>query len=381
METVAIISFTDLSSDSRVYRQIMFLKEHYRVIAIGMGDPHIDGIRYIHISPQPKTFAQKLKGAALLLTRRYEAYYWKSKRMRENKKKLEWLHADTIIANEIDALPLAIELSNHAKVILDAHEYSPREFEDSIVWRMFYKGYKQYLCESYIKRADRMMTVCDGIAQEYERHFHVKPAIITNAPDYEEIQPNPTAGKIRLIHHGLANASRKIENMIEAMDHLDERFELNLMLVSDGTGYMNKIKKMAMSRNNVRVLEPVPMRDITRYISRFDIGIFLLEPTNFNYRMALPNKFFEFIQARLAIAIGPSPEMEKIVRTYDCGVIAEDFSPEAMAECLMKLNPDVLDHYKAKSHEIAEMMSSRKNRDVIHQLVSGGTELCVELPQ
>jgi hypothetical protein len=32
--------------------------------------------------------------------------------------------------------------------------------------------------------------------------------------------------------------------------------------------------------------------------------------------MALPNKFFEFIQARLAVAIWPSPEMSKITKTF-----------------------------------------------------------------
>ena len=37
---------------------------------------------------------------------------------------------------------------------------------------------------------------------------------------------------------------------------------------------------------------------IVRTINQFDLGVYLLPPVNFNSAHALPNKFFEFIQAR-----------------------------------------------------------------------------------
>jgi len=90
-----------------------------------------------------------------------------------------------------------------------------------------------------------------------------------------------------------------------------------------------------------------------------------LPPANFNYRHALPNKFFEFVQGRLAVAIGPSPEMARLVRQYDCGIIADDFSPRAMADRLHRLDHDRIDHYKRQSHIAARELCFEKSADVL----------------
>lgn len=86
------------------------------------------------------------------------------------------------------------------------------------------------------------------------------------------------------------------------------------------------------------ILEPVPMHRIVSFASTYDIGVFLLPPTNFNYRNALPNKLFEFIQARLAVAIGPSPQMAAVVREWNCGIVSDDFTPASLGENLQRLD-------------------------------------------
>ena len=91
--------------------------------------------------------------------------------------------------------------------------------------------------------------------------------------------------------------------------------------------------------------------------------MYLLPPTSFNTQHALPNKFFEFIQPRLAIAIGPSPEMAKIVEAHDCGVVARDFEPKSLANCLLKLDYNKINHYKCQSHRIARKLSAEQNRE------------------
>jgi hypothetical protein len=111
------------------------------------------------------------------------------------------------------------------------------------------------------------------------------------------------------------------------------------------------------------------MRTLPTYLNQFDIGVFLIEPVNFNYHYILPNKFFEFIQARLAIAIGPSPEMARIVRQYDLGVVSEDFSPKTFARSLSTLDAEKINDYKTKSHNVARLMSAEKNKEILLDLV------------
>ena len=153
------------------------------------------------------------------------------------------------------------------------------------------------------------------------------------------------------------------------MDDLDERFELNLMFVKSNPRYLRYLKRLAEKRSAIRFLPPQPMHQLPRYLNQFDIGVYLLEPTNFNHLHSLPNKFFEFIQARLGVAIGPSPEMARIVSEHNLGVISEDFSPKRLAQCLRHLDPKTINFYKSQSHKAAQILSAEKNKELLLDLV------------
>ena len=62
------------------------------------------------------------------------------------------------------------------------------------------------------------------------QEYGTAPQVVTNAPAYEDLAPQAVdPGRIRIIHHGAASPSRRIELMIDMMDHLDHRFHLDLM--------------------------------------------------------------------------------------------------------------------------------------------------------
>lgn len=372
MKKILIVSFTNLATDPRVNRQIRFLSENNQVIAVGLANPNIANVDFIPLTPTQKQLAQKSISGLQLITRQYESYYWSQQIVLECLEKLSHIQVDLIIANDIITLPLALKIAKSAKVIFDAHEYAPLEFEDKLSFRLFFQNYYTYLCKKYIPPVNGMMTVCQSIADTYEKDTGIQPVVVTNAPHYEEIKPrlyDDNSKTIRLIHHGAAITSRKIEIMIAMMDYLDDRFELNLMLVENSTGYLRYLKNLAKRKSNIYFLPPVSMQNISNFINQYDIGVFLLEPINFNYKYALPNKLFEFIQARLGIAIAPSPEMARIVKEYDLGVVADDFSPQALAHSLMQLDHQKINFYKQQSHKIAHLMSAQNNKKILLNLV------------
>jgi len=291
--------------------------------------------------------------------------------VRELQRKLEGLSFDVAIANDLEALPLALSLAGRRPVILDAHEYSPREFEDKLVWRLTRQGFAQHLCSRYLNRAAAMITVCDGIALEYRRNFAVEPAVVPNAAPFHDLPLRPTSrSQIRLIHHGGATPSRRIEGMIDMMDLVDERFSLDLILVPGDPCYIARIRQRAAGKPRIRFLDPVPMDKIVKLSAGYDVGLFLLPPTNFNYAMALPNKLFEFIQARLAVAIGPSPEMARIVREFDCGIVADDFAPATLARALNSLTAADVDRMKAGSEKAACVYTAENNAEKVREIVT-----------
>ena len=356
--TILVVSFTDLKRDPRVNRQIEALRHRYQVIAAGLEDPGLDGVRFVPCRRAPRTFQTKAKEAAELMLRRYETYYWSQQHVVEAMNALAGMKADVVIANDIEALPVSLKIAAGGKVILDAHEYSPRELEDKLAWRLVRQRYVEYLCRTYIGRSDAMMTVADGIAREYKEHFAVDAQVVHNAAAYQELEPSPVVpDRLRMIHHGAALPVRKLENMLEVMQRLDKRFRLDLVLMPIVPSYLESLKRSAAGDDRIRFLPPVPMKELVGFSNAYDIGLYLLHASSFNNLHALPNKFFEFVQSRLMVAIGPSPEMATLVRKHQCGVVAENFKPASLARVLNGLDAEAVIRFKRNSHAAAKELS------------------------
>ncbi|MCX6163714.1 MAG: capsular biosynthesis protein [Ignavibacteriae bacterium] len=276
---------------------------------------------------------------------------------------------DLIISNEIETIPLAFKCFNKTKMLLDLHEYAPREFEDKISWTILHQKYVIHQCKKYFKSCDALTTVCTGIANEYKKIFDVNLEVITNAARYYDLRPPNVNENIKIIHHGAAISSRKIELMIEVFNHLDKRFTLDLMLTPVQKKYYDKLIDLVKDNGRVNIIPPVEMKDIIEKINKYDIGLFLLPPTNCNYDYALPNKLFEFIQARLAIAIGPSPEMSSIVKKYDLGIISKNFNAVEMAEALNSLTSEKIYYYKMQADKNAYILSQEENKKKLREIV------------
>lgn len=416
--TILILAYSDLSKDPRVSRQIGWLSHDYHVIAAGTAPPNDKDITFLNLGrilsskrglfgvfrsaiariPFARTAYRTLKGTVIELKKfackvygntfntsgrsarehqmpsqsdKHIGYFKNKLDLITDYSVLEGLKPDLIIANDLDGLVLADSIFNGEKILFDAHEYAPLEYEEGYDWLNFEKPARIYFCKELLPKVARMTTVCQGIADEYMRQFAVRYPIevITNSPLYENITPGRTSGKIRIIHHGVGAPIRKIELMAEAVKLLDDRFELYLMLVAGDPEYIKQLELRYAKEPRIHFINPVPMLEIAKFTSQFDIGLFLLEPTVFNYKYALPNKFFEFIQARLAIAIGPSLEMERIVKQYDLGVVAADFSPEAMANALRDISIADIDRFRSNSHQVAAQFCAEANKDKMLNIV------------
>ena len=357
-------------------RQISFLKEKYRITTAGFTDSGLPDVSFIQLVPIRGSLLKKGLQALRLKVGRFESYYWNVSSVREAYKCLAGKSWRLILANDLNSLPLGLELARPygAKVLLDAHEYEPCHFDDKWQFNFFFKDFWEYIARKYLPQADAMTTVCESIAKKYSQTFGVSCNVITNAAYYQQLEPTETLpDQIRLIHHGICNPSRRMESMIELMNYLDRRFTLDMMLVPDNQRYYKKLVNRMKGKSNIRIRQPVTIHEIVPRLNEYDMGLFLLSPQAFNYRMALPNKFFEFIQARLGVAIWPSLEMANIVNKYKLGVVAEEFSVASAAEALNQLSSTDIKAFKHRSHQIAPMLCAESNRErllsIVHRLM------------
>ncbi len=368
---VLILAFTDLRRDMRIRRQIEALVPHCRVTAVGNEDPAIPGCAFVPTGFHEKTPGERLGIYSRYLLGRFEAAYWYPRWLRELRQRLQQSTYDVILANDTDTLPLACTLTARHGILFDAHEYSPLEFENSLLWRILFSRFRRYLCKTYIPRTTRRTTVASGIAQEYRQQFGLPFSLITNAPAYQDLSPHPTAeDQINMVHPGAALASRGIESMLQVMRYTDPRFHLHFYLMGNPR-YIARLQRQAADLPSVHFHQPVPAGQLPATLNQYDIGLYLISGTNFNEKHSLPNKFFEFIQGRLAIAIGPSVEMRPYVQQYDLGIVAPSFQPKEMAAMLNALTAAEIDLFKQNSHQQAHTLSAQQNAAHLQALIAG----------
>jgi len=358
LDKILVISFSPLGRDPRVLRQLRSLvRAGYEVTAAGYTSPGIESVKWWKVEVVERTLLSKAIAVLKLKSHCYLSYYNSMAPVKSLKQ--QWRDAgspqfDLVLANDVESLPVALKIADSSPVFLDAHEYAPAEW-GGFFWRFFFSGFKEWLCRVYLSKAAVMSTVCQGIADEYQSHFGVQPMVMLNAPYIYDAQPHPLSNsRIRLVHHGIAARERALEEMVRAMDELDDRYELYLYLVSvrEPDPYIEELKAMACDR--VHFMSPVATEEIVPMLNRYDIGLAVIPPNNLNYQMCLPNKFFEFVQARLAIVTGPSQEMARLVRQYDLGRVSDDFSAQSIAKTVQSMSCHDLWHCKQQSDAAAK---------------------------
>lgn len=385
MSRVLVISYSDLARDPRVDRQIAFLAGRHEVVAAGLAPSAVEASEFVDLSVSRSTGirelarkARSLEGILQSLTLRslgrHENAYWRHPFNRLAARRLAGVTADVVIANDLSALPLALRVASGAPVIFDAHELSTEEHAQIRWWRMFAAPHADALLRDGLPRTSGMMTVSAGIAAVYAERYGVAPLVITNAPIQSALEPSSVDQPIRMIHHGIAVAERRLELMIEAMNLIDDRFTLDLMLVPSQPRYLSRLRRLVSAHPRVRLLDPIPQRSIVSWCNNYDVGVFVLPPHNGNQLHVLPNKLFEFIQARLAVVVGPSPEMARVVRDHDCGLVTRDFTPESLAETLASLTPANIAAYKRQSDVAAGRLNAEHNRAAVLKLVASALE-------
>jgi glycosyltransferase involved in cell wall biosynthesis len=367
---LTILSLSIIHQDARVLRQIEYAAREFEVTVVGWG--HLDRDRpHVTMHPVPRVRLPATKRAlqaarmvgGRFSPRAFEQWYWAKPDHHQALQAVIASQPHLIHANEAISLPIALSAAQQtgARVLFDAHEYSPDHRANDPLWRLLAQPLYTYLIRRYAPQADAMITVEEHIAQRYAQTFGLQVEVILNAPPYQPLPFRPThPTRIRMIHHGGAIRERRLETMIEVVALSDTRFTLDFMLLPDDGGYLQRLKALAARQapGRIQFRDPVPPAEIVRTIHAYDIGLFLLPPVNFSYAMALPNKFFEFIMAGLAVAIGPSPAMAALVRQHGLGVVAPSFEPEDLARTLHDLTPDDINVMKRRALEAAQVLNA-----------------------
>jgi hypothetical protein len=352
-----IVSISNISSDPRVLKQVELFRDDYEVSTCGIG-PAVDGIA--HHYRLPDDARGWVNDTVALATRRYRKAYWNLPAVKSAVDLLPVGEFDIVLANDLNTVPLALSLGARKGVHADLHEFAPREKDNEWRWRAAVAPFMRWLCRAYLVRVDSATTVGNGIARQYEKDYGIPFGVVTNAAPYAALIPRPVGDPIRLVHSGAAQRFRRLHNYIEAMRSVQPGVTLDFVLMPNEPDYLAEMKQLAADVPAVTFREPVPYPKLVETMAEYDVAITVLPPVNFNQANALPNKFFESVQARIGQIIGPSPEMAEMITHYGFGMTTDGFGALDLRKAIRALDAHTISEWKRAADGAAEELSSEK---------------------
>ena len=372
--SILCISLSPLVRDARVLRQLEVLAAHGEVTTVGFGPQPAGATHHIQVPDGLPTLPQTPLGVLQLVTHRFRRAELAAPAVQFALRALAGRRYDLVVANDARVLALAFAAADGAPVWADMHEWAIGQRDQYFVWRHLVAPLMGHYCRQYLPRAAAVTTVAASLVREYDRVYGLSTQLVRNARGFEpDLRPTPVApgGTVRLVHSGGAEPNRKLTWLIDAT-RAQADATLDLYLVTGGDpGHLEELRRYAGGDPRIRFREPVPPADLPRTLNDYDLGVFSLPPDNFNMAHTLPNKLFDFVQARLGIVVSPSVEMAQFVRDNELGAVADDYSAASLAAAVASMTPERIAAAKQSAQDRAMQLSNIPDLEVSHRIVAG----------
>ena len=126
--------------------------------------------------------------------------------------------------------------------------------------------------------------------------------------------------------------------------------------------------------DRVDFLEPVATSGLISAAATHDIGVFAPPSTTDHFRFTLPNKFFEYVMAGLALAVADLPEMSPLVNRFKLGRTIRESRPEAIASVINSFDPAEVDEFRGASRQTARELNWESESPKLIELVHRALE-------
>lgn len=346
---VILMVSNDLTCDNRVHKMAVTLcKSGYSVLVVGRELPNSISLSDVcYEQKRLKLFCKKGPWFYAEMNLRYFLF-------------LMFHSFDIATANDLDTL-LGVYCATRIKkkeIVYDCHEYYTEVPE--LANRERVRNIWDSIERMIFPKLKYCMTVCDSISESYRREYGVEVAVVRNLPqktnyDFEPISLNLPCEKV-ILYQGALNVGRGLELLIKSMAFIDDAC---LLIVGSGD-VADDLQVLALMENvadKIVFAGRVKCDELKYYTKLATIGVSLEEDLGLNYRFALPNKIFDYIQAGKPILISDLPEMSKIVLQYQCGELVTSRTPENLAK---QINELLHDNQKLEQYSLQSTIAARK---------------------
>ncbi|WP_167617987.1 glycosyltransferase [Maribellus sediminis] len=316
-----IVSVTnDLVSDNRVHKVCTtLLSMDFDVMLLGRKLPHS-----LPVSRDYSTKRMRLifkKGPCFYTEFNFRLFLY-----------LLFAKCDILLSNDLDSLAgnfIAAKLRNKP-LVYDSHEYFTEVPE--LIHRPKIQKIWQGLESRMLPKVKHAYTVCQSIADVYNKQYGTNFKVVRNLPQKRDFKPvEKQSGEKIILYQGALNIGRGLEQAIKAMHFLEDS---KLVIAGDGDirQQLHDLVEQEKLQNKVEFTGRLPLEELSKITTTADLGLSIEEDLGLNYRFALPNKLFDYIQAQVPVLVTNLPEMAAIVKQYTIGEITDSLDPKILAE-------------------------------------------------
>ncbi|MGK0149729.1 glycosyltransferase family 4 protein [Pseudomonas putida] len=253
--------------------------------------------------------------------------------------------ASVVHSHDVNTLPtawLASRLSR-ARLVYDAHEISTsREGYDS------FRRLVGMVEKRLMPTADGTITTTDARAKYFARAYHItRPTVLQNRPRLTHCSPtNRIREELGLTEHwpiivyqGGLQQGRGLEKLIYTAANVPDAY---FVFIGGGrlTHSLMRLSEELELQERVRFIPTVALAELPSYTASADIGVQPIENTCLNHYTTDSNKLFEYLNAGLPVVATDFPEIRRIVRSHDVGLLVPANDATALAKALSKLVSD-----------------------------------------
>ncbi|MEP6816710.1 MAG: glycosyltransferase [Marmoricola sp.] len=245
--------------------------------------------------------------------------------------------------------------SQRPHVIYDAHEFVAGLAVSGARTQRSVDGWAA-LERQFIRTADRVITVSDGLAARLQdlHHLSRRPAVVHNAPI--AWGDGAGLGSSRSLRHecgigpevtlavysGALSAARGVDTAVEVLGLVPG---LHLAVVAVPYPHpmakrLIEIAARAGAGERLHLVPPVPSHEVPSYLSEADVAVSPILGDSVSYDEALPNKLFEFLHAGLPMAVSDCRAVAQFVTEHGLGQVFRAGDAGDMAQALRKVLAD-----------------------------------------
>lgn len=370
MQRVAMIVWNEFLNDARVLKEAQTLQQAgYKVKVFALHTPGVtsqqeqlkDGIEVFRVARSPlwrwrkgRTVSNeaprtsKPQGPIGKLTFKHQllrliartwthtALLWHMIRYRPH----------LVHAHDVNTLPtswLAARFSQ-ARLVYDAHEISTsREGYES------FRSLVGLIEKLLMPKVDGSITTTDARAKYFARAYGVaRPTVLQNRPRLTHCE---TSNRIReelglvapwpiIIYQGGLQQGRGLQKLIKTAKEVPNAY---FVLIGGGrlTQSLIQLSEELGLQQRVHFIPTVALSELPKYTASADIGVQPIENTCLNHYTTDSNKLFEYLIAGLPVVATDFPEIRRIVRNNDVGILVPANNSPALAYALNQLVTDL----------------------------------------